>query len=916
MEVFAGIKTIANGFMYLGLQAATFELKDGKDQDILSGLGFAYSLSLALRLYWKESWGSTGRSPTTPEGNTAIQVVKDGKLGLQDAAIVPVDETPTQQLFVGDFTETLGEDDVLLGMHARIANSWVLAVLLRHEAFTVRCPTKPELEVMLEAFNEKCKRLVFRTPNDMRRNVVKVQKLWSTLRRLWQNSPYGSKSDEVQTLKNHMKVNPRLRRDIANKVEMELAEVVTGEDSDVSDSFWPKDDTPQLDDGCDDLEAAELFDSPTGHVTPVMFEGPVLESDEDAFDKDALDAELARVYPEEEFKAAPELEDIDIEKMFEEASFPSPNDLPEHDKKTLKKKSKARLSDSESETLILGEPDKTKHPRKISASAACSSKSAKASNCRTTSSEDESDKVATKRAKRSKKEKRHLDTQSSEDNYAYEKPKKGNVAASKKRESRRKKEVRVKDKKAGSESESLRSKAAQDTKVASRRSKDTESCEDDYSEREAKLRVPKPDKMGGSKRKRKALESRPDLEMESSDDDDTKHQLHKISKDDSKRQLHKISKADLVSEGGSSTKGGKHKTKTDVKEPKPSETESSEDDSKCQLHKISKADLVSEGASSTKGGKRKTKTDVKEPKPRSKAEGSEDDSKHQLRKISKADLVSSETESSEDDSKHQRRKISKAEGASSTMGGEHKTKTDVKEPKPRSETVRPKDDGSGNDRADDSAVEDPHVPKRASKAREKPKKGGSRKSMHKSDKKGDRTSTGAASCSDEKEIMDSFEEEYREVLIVLPPELFPVSTKHGKHSFTRQIDNTSAVVEVLLRQRAFKAKKKADGTSISTRVSFQEDVHQAWESVRSIIGPKPTLLYSNYKFIEKLFLPLPAGIDWDADMASRSKDASGRVQVHGGPDLKESQHYPALFGRAVAELVVGHQASLVLPTVC
>ena len=65
----------------------------------------------------------------------------------------------------------------------RIANSWVLAVLLRHEAFTVRCPTKPELEVMLEAFNEKCKRLVFRTPNDMRRNVVKVQKLWSTLRR-------------------------------------------------------------------------------------------------------------------------------------------------------------------------------------------------------------------------------------------------------------------------------------------------------------------------------------------------------------------------------------------------------------------------------------------------------------------------------------------------------------------------------------------------------------------------------------------------------------------------------------------------------------------------------------------------------------------------------------------------------------
>ena len=35
-------------------------------------------------------------------------------------------------------------------------------------------------------------------------------------------------------------------------------------------------------------------------------------------------------------------------------------------------------------------------------------------------------------------------------------------------------------------------------------------------------------------------------------------------------------------------------------------------------------------------------------------------------------------------------------------------------------------------------------------------------------------------------ILETFEEEYRESLQALPKELFPQSTKHGKHSYTVQ----------------------------------------------------------------------------------------------------------------------------------
>ena len=94
-------------------------------------------------------------------------------------------------------------------------------------------------------------------------------------------------------------------------------------------------------------------------------------------------------------------------------------------------------------------------------------------------------------------------------------------------------------------------------------------------------------------------------------------------------------------------------------------------------------------------------------------------------------------------------------------------------------------------------------------------------------------------------------------------------------------------------------------------------------------GPKPTVLYSNYDFIRHLFLPLPAGVDWDSDMArrtvrvaghrfmlpavqfGRTQNELGQITVSGGADLKTSQHYPVLFGQSVAELVVAQKAAMI-----
>ena len=100
-------------------------------------------------------------------------------------------------------------------------------------------------------------------------------------------------------------------------------------------------------------------------------------------------------------------------------------------------------------------------------------------------------------------------------------------------------------------------------------------------------------------------------------------------------------------------------------------------------------------------------------------------------------------------------------------------------------------------------------------------------------------------------------------------------------------------------------------------------------------GPKPTILYSNYKFLPQLQLPLP-DLEWEADMVSRpvvsqcmhclssvqqtnpvrKRDGDGPEKVTGSKDLKLSQHYPPMFGRSVAELFIGKKDQCMLQAAC
>ena len=51
---------------------------------------------------------------------------------------------------------------------------------------------------------------------------------------------------------------------------------------------------------------------------------------------------------------------------------------------------------------------------------------------------------------------------------------------------------------------------------------------------------------------------------------------------------------------------------------------------------------------------------------------------------------------------------------------------------------------------------------------------------------------------DESKILNSFLKEYHEILVLLPPALFPTTSKHGKHSFTRQPLGFNLQLHVLL----------------------------------------------------------------------------------------------------------------------
>ncbi|CAK9003302.1 unnamed protein product [Durusdinium trenchii] len=75
-------------------------------------------------------------------------------------------------------------------------------------------------------------------------------------------------------------------------------------------------------------------------------------------------------------------------------------------------------------------------------------------------------------------------------------------------------------------------------------------------------------------------------------------------------------------------------------------------------------------------------------------------------------------------------------------------------------------------------------------------------------------------------------------------------------------------------------------------------------------SPKPTVLYSNYQFIYKLYCPLPKGKVFEAEMSNKYVDSSGQLRVSGGSDLKMSQHYPERFGIAVFELYMDHRKQI------
>ncbi|CAK9041269.1 unnamed protein product [Durusdinium trenchii] len=64
--------------------------------------------------------------------------------------------------------------------------------------------------------------------------------------------------------------------------------------------------------------------------------------------------------------------------------------------------------------------------------------------------------------------------------------------------------------------------------------------------------------------------------------------------------------------------------------------------------------------------------------------------------------------------------------------------------------------------------------------------------------------------------------------------------------------------------------------------------------------PKPTYVYSNCPHILKeLYLPLLEK-EWSAQMVNRYVDSQGKARVCGADDLKQSQHYPVMFGRTAA----------------
>ena len=66
------------------------------------------------------------------------------------------------------------------------------------------------------------------------------------------------------------------------------------------------------------------------------------------------------------------------------------------------------------------------------------------------------------------------------------------------------------------------------------------------------------------------------------------------------------------------------------------------------------------------------------------------------------------------------------------------------------------------------------------------------------------------------QVVNSFEDEYKDIIQSLPDELKPQSTTHGKHSFTTSVEGLGRI-EVLLRQRALKPKATPSGKPIKAK---------------------------------------------------------------------------------------------------
>jgi len=137
-----------------------------------------------------------------------LELAKAVPKNVQEKAITPLNVPPTRDLLVGVYGKSTTKERLL------IKNYCAIHCLVTFRAFQARKPSKEELKIVLNAFNHYHQGLAIRPfePEDdfeetRDRVIFKLGKLWSGLRRKWQNSRHASRSPWVQTLKDLMR-NP------------------------------------------------------------------------------------------------------------------------------------------------------------------------------------------------------------------------------------------------------------------------------------------------------------------------------------------------------------------------------------------------------------------------------------------------------------------------------------------------------------------------------------------------------------------------------------------------------------------------------------------------------------------------------------------------------------------------------------